>query len=53
MSIEKTEGCDHMECAACGTHMCWQCMKTFKSGPEVYGHMSKDHNGDWGFGIEE
>jgi predicted RNA-binding Zn-ribbon protein involved in translation (DUF1610 family) len=53
MPIEKTEGCNHMECASCGTHMCWKCMKTFKSGPEVYGHMTEQHNGDWGMPMHE
>ncbi|KAF1837765.1 hypothetical protein BDW02DRAFT_543282 [Decorospora gaudefroyi] len=48
MPIEKSAGCNHVECAACGTHMCWRCMRVFESGRAVYGHMTQAHNGDWG-----
>lgn len=41
--IEKTGGCQHMECRDCKVHICWTCMKFFKSGPECYGHMDKEH----------
>jgi hypothetical protein len=49
-SIQKSEGCDHMTCGSCRAHICWQCMKVFAQGPEVYAHMNKDHKGDWGLG---
>ncbi|KAF2797555.1 hypothetical protein K505DRAFT_347196 [Melanomma pulvis-pyrius CBS 109.77] len=42
--IEKTYGCNHMECKACGIHICWACMDTFGSGGETYAHMSKSHS---------
>ncbi|KAF2466149.1 uncharacterized protein BDR25DRAFT_306323 [Lindgomyces ingoldianus] len=43
VAIEKASGCNHMECMACGTHICWFCMKTFRRGSETYDHMSKNH----------
>ncbi|OCK75538.1 hypothetical protein K432DRAFT_256791, partial [Lepidopterella palustris CBS 459.81] len=42
-AIEKTYGCNHMECGGCGIHICWFCMRTFKTGGEVYDHMPKAH----------
>ena len=36
--IEKNKGCMHMACP-CGAHICWQCMKYFKSQTECYSHM--------------
>ena len=36
--IEKTEGCNHMTCSGCNTHMCWLCLEVFPSGGEVYSH---------------
>lgn len=39
--IEKTEGCDHMECR-CGTHMCWRCLGVFKADT-IYDHMGDCH----------
>lgn len=41
--IEKSYGCNHMTCAACGAHICWECMKTFPTGNLVYGHMQREH----------
>lgn len=43
MGIEKTYGCNHMECRACGAHICWFCMASFKTGEETYSHMSQTH----------
>lgn len=48
--IQKSEGCNHMECRSCHAHICWHCMKVFEKGSDVYGHMTKDHQGDWGLG---
>ncbi|KAI1376628.1 hypothetical protein F4677DRAFT_445421 [Hypoxylon crocopeplum] len=42
--LEKTGGCDHMTCK-CGAHICWICLRTFKSSQPCYDHMNKDH---WG-----
>ncbi|PFH50499.1 hypothetical protein AMATHDRAFT_40797 [Amanita thiersii Skay4041] len=47
--IERLEGCNHMTCTRCQTHVCWVCMKTFPNGQGIYGHMRTEH-GDWGLG---
>ncbi|KAK4452505.1 hypothetical protein QBC34DRAFT_397735 [Podospora aff. communis PSN243] len=51
-SIEKTEGCNHMTCLGCGTHICWKCMGTFKTGDACYAHLTRAHGGafDAGYG---
>ena len=41
--IEKTDGCNHIECTSCANHICWQCMASFPTGPEVYKHMNEEH----------
>eukprot|EP01034_Spumella_vulgaris_P022215 gene22215-28329_t len=43
--IEKSDGCNHMTCAQCHTHICWVCMATFKEGKATYDHMSQRHGG--------
>lgn len=45
MAIEKTEGCNHMTCSMCRTHICWVCMQTFEDGLKIYGHMQSEHGG--------
>jgi len=42
--IEKSEGCNHMECNRCHTHFCWRCMGVFSQG-EIYQHMNSAHGG--------
>lgn len=42
--IEKTYGCNHMECLGCKAHICWVCLAYFTSGGECYGHMLKMHD---------
>ncbi|USP82263.1 hypothetical protein yc1106_09537 [Curvularia clavata] len=42
--IEKSFGCNHMECILCQIHICWFCMKTFGSGEETYEHMRRKHS---------
>lgn len=51
-AMEKTEGCNHMTCRGCGTHICWVCMEYFDTGGKCYGHLNKAHGGiyDVGFG---
>ncbi|EOA90736.1 uncharacterized protein SETTUDRAFT_101268 [Exserohilum turcica Et28A] len=41
--IEKSYGCNHMECSACRIHICWFCMETFGTGRETYAHMGQAH----------
>ncbi|KAK5654697.1 hypothetical protein OQA88_7021 [Cercophora sp. LCS_1] len=43
--IEKTDGCNHMTCGGCGTHICWECMQTFKESGPCYDHMNRAHGG--------
>ncbi|KAK5636980.1 hypothetical protein RRF57_012692 [Xylaria bambusicola] len=57
-TIEKTEGCNHMECGGCHIHICWECMKTFKQADACYDHMRDVHRGigvgdDWDDDEEE
>jgi hypothetical protein len=42
-NIEKSYGCNHMECAQCKTHICWGCMKVFETSHACYAHMRMDH----------
>ena len=49
IAIEKDEGCNHMKCTVCQTHICWMCMKTFPGGEGIYGHMRIEH-GSFGLG---
>ncbi|KAK0716183.1 hypothetical protein B0H67DRAFT_554540 [Lasiosphaeris hirsuta] len=44
-SIEKTEGCNHMTCVGCKTHICWKCLETFTTARACYEHLSRWHNG--------
>ena len=51
-TIQKSEGCNHIECKGCGAHICWVCLRVFKAGPETYGHMKEEHGSfyDVGYG---
>ncbi len=51
-TIQKSEGCNHMECKACRAHICWVCMKVLASGQDTYGHMAAEHGSfyDPGYG---
>lgn len=48
--IERSEGCNHVTCTKCQTHICWECMKTFPRGEGIYGHMRQEHGG---FGLAQ
>ncbi|XP_045199869.2 uncharacterized protein LOC123554061 [Mercenaria mercenaria] len=43
IGIEKSAGCDHMECK-CGAHICWKCLEYFSSSGGCYGHLSRAHD---------
>jgi hypothetical protein len=43
--IEKAEGCNHLTCTRCRTHICWSCLKTFPQGDGIYTHMREEHGG--------
>ncbi|KAG1888350.1 hypothetical protein F4604DRAFT_1916265 [Suillus subluteus] len=40
--IEKVDGCNHMTCTLCKSHICWRCMGVF-SPTTIYTHMSSEH----------
>ncbi|KAL6718757.1 hypothetical protein ACLMJK_002991 [Lecanora helva] len=33
-AIEKTMGCEHVECVNCGKHICWKCLAVFEGSEE-------------------
>ncbi len=41
--IEKSFGCNHMECLHCKAHICWFCMDVFDQSSECYRHMHSVH----------
>jgi len=43
--IEKIDGCNHMTCRGCGTHICWVCLMTFLGSTACYDHMKAEHGG--------
>ncbi|KAJ4493140.1 hypothetical protein C8J55DRAFT_418216, partial [Lentinula edodes] len=43
--IERAEGCNHITCILCRTHICWVCMLTFPRGEGIYNHMRAEHGG--------
>jgi hypothetical protein len=43
--IEKTDGCNHMTCRVCETHICWVCLAFFGNSRSCYEHMTKIHGG--------
>lgn len=40
--IEKVDGCNHMTCTLCNSHICWRCMGVF-SATTIYAHMNTVH----------
>ncbi|KAH7102856.1 hypothetical protein BKA62DRAFT_699007 [Auriculariales sp. MPI-PUGE-AT-0066] len=40
--LQKADGCNHVQCPVCKTHMCWLCLATFPHGG-VYEHIAAVH----------
>ncbi|KAF9036978.1 hypothetical protein BDZ89DRAFT_1130013 [Hymenopellis radicata] len=45
VDIERAEGCNHVTCTRCQTHICWVCSATFPRGEGIYDHMRAVHGG--------
>lgn len=43
--IERSEGCNHMTCIRCQSHICWECLAVFPRGEGIYDHMRHKHGG--------
>ncbi|XP_076080411.1 uncharacterized protein LOC143051368 [Mytilus galloprovincialis] len=43
LPIEKSSGCDRMECTKCRRHFCWVCLAHFSSSGDCYGHLRREH----------
>ena len=43
-SIQKVDGCNHIKCSACETHICWVCLGKFGAN-EIYDHLNREHGG--------
>ena len=43
--IQKAEGCHHVHCPMCHTHICWVCLGTFNDSTDIYTHLSMVHGG--------
>ncbi|TQN71071.1 ATP-dependent RNA helicase DEAH11 [Colletotrichum shisoi] len=43
--IERSGGCNHLECGVCYAHICWACMKHYRTSAECYAHMEEAHEG--------
>ncbi|KAK7058798.1 hypothetical protein VNI00_001422 [Paramarasmius palmivorus] len=48
MDIMKSDGCNHMTCTVCKSHICWTCLKLC-TVDNIYDHMNREHGG---IGIE-
>ncbi|KAI3847996.1 hypothetical protein MKX03_001108 [Papaver bracteatum] len=41
-TIEKEEGCNHIECR-CRVHICWECLESFDCSDDCYNHLRDVH----------
>ncbi|KAI0159807.1 hypothetical protein GGR57DRAFT_490739 [Xylariaceae sp. FL1272] len=44
-TVEKIDGCNHLQCGGCKIHFCWMCLKTFEEPGDCYVHMTDAHGG--------
>ncbi|KAI0453802.1 hypothetical protein F5B21DRAFT_268145 [Xylaria acuta] len=44
-TVEKIDGCNHMQCGGCNIHLCWVCLQTFEESRACYAHMNETHGG--------
>ncbi|KAI1269055.1 hypothetical protein F5Y18DRAFT_439621 [Xylariaceae sp. FL1019] len=44
-TVEKIDGCNHLQCGGCKIHFCWVCLETFEEPPDCYDHMKEVHGG--------
>ncbi|KAI1429704.1 hypothetical protein F5Y12DRAFT_331746 [Xylaria sp. FL1777] len=44
-TVEKIDGCNHMQCGGCKIHLCWVCLQTFEESRACYAHMTEVHGG--------
>ncbi|KAI1122518.1 hypothetical protein F5Y10DRAFT_72556 [Nemania abortiva] len=49
-TVEKIDGCNHMQCGGCNIHLCWVCLEMFEESRACYAHMTEVHGG---IGIDE
>lgn len=47
-TIEKVDGCNHIECK-CGRHLCWVCLKIFRTSEDCYDHLRSVHMATFDF----
>ncbi|MCJ1354984.1 MAG: hypothetical protein MMC33_004974 [Icmadophila ericetorum] len=46
IAIEKIEGCNHVQCTTCKTHICYRCLESFRESDECYAHMEEEGHTD-------
>ncbi|KAI0912961.1 hypothetical protein F4824DRAFT_439446 [Ustulina deusta] len=44
-TVEKIDGCNHIQCGGCKIHLCWVCLQTFEESRACYVHMNEIHGG--------
>ncbi|BFZ24718.1 hypothetical protein BsWGS_27757 [Bradybaena similaris] len=43
IGVEKTEGCNKMQCSSCRTVFCWICLEIAVDSQKCYAHLMKNH----------
>lgn len=44
-TVEKIDGCNHIQCGGCSIHICWACLEVFEKAQSCYTHMTEVHGG--------